>query len=303
MLKLTVGGTGTNVAVTAVLLFRVIEQGLVPEQPPPDQPVKPDPASAVAVSTTGLPPVRVTEQVPPQLIAGEELDVTVPAPVPDLVTDSWAVAGMALNVAMSVVLDHMGTVQDPLPLQSPPDQPANVDPDWAVAVKVMAVPQATEAGHAAPLQATLPPPLPAVWIVSVGVILEAVKVVWTVNGAVTTTVQVLVGFGQAPPQVPRVFPAEGEAVSSTEVPTGTVMLQEVLVLVQAIPAGDEVIVPGPFTRMLRAAMVACVSVFGESVPPPVLQPRTVERTIARDIAIVWNVGKLDRVDIMLLVLG
>jgi hypothetical protein len=57
----------------------------VPEQAPP-QPAKVEPAAGVAVSVTEVPWPYVSAQSAPQLMpAGEE--VTVPLPVPDLVTD------------------------------------------------------------------------------------------------------------------------------------------------------------------------------------------------------------------------
>ena len=68
-----------------VLLFRVIVQGSVPEHPPPDQPVKVDPAPAEAVRVTLVPVVKFALHVEPQLIPGGAL-VTVPSPVPDLET-------------------------------------------------------------------------------------------------------------------------------------------------------------------------------------------------------------------------
>ena len=68
-----------------MLLFKVIVQGPVPEHPPPDQPVKVDPASAEAVSVTLVPIVKSAWHVWPQLIPAGLLD-KVPLPVPDLDT-------------------------------------------------------------------------------------------------------------------------------------------------------------------------------------------------------------------------
>jgi hypothetical protein len=68
--------------------------------------------------------------------AGE--DVTVPLPVPPLLTVRLYVIGAKLAVtdfAASIVTEH-----DPVPVQAPL-QPENVDPLAAAAVKVTAVPE------------------------------------------------------------------------------------------------------------------------------------------------------------------
>src|SRR5439155_6091994 len=74
-----------KVAVTVVAALRVTVQVPVPEQPPPLQPVKVEPAAGVAVRVTAVPLAKLTEQVAPQLIPTGEL-VTVPLPVPAGVT-------------------------------------------------------------------------------------------------------------------------------------------------------------------------------------------------------------------------
>ena len=74
-----------KVAVTAVAALRVTVQVPVPEQPPPVQPVKREPAAGVAVSVTAVPLVKLAEQVAPQVIPAGAL-VTVPLPVPAGVT-------------------------------------------------------------------------------------------------------------------------------------------------------------------------------------------------------------------------
>src|SRR5438132_6829110 len=78
---------GAKVAVTVVAAESVTVQAPVPEQPPPLQPVKVEPAAAVAVSVTVVPPAKLAEQVAPQVIPTGEL-VTVPLPVPALLTVS-----------------------------------------------------------------------------------------------------------------------------------------------------------------------------------------------------------------------
>ncbi len=75
----------------------------VPEQPPPDQPVKVEPAVGFAVSVTAVPCANWALQVAPQLIPAGEL-VTVPAPVPALLTVRvcW---GPVAKVAVTEVLE------------------------------------------------------------------------------------------------------------------------------------------------------------------------------------------------------
>jgi hypothetical protein len=75
-----------NVAVTDLAASTVTTQVPVPEQPEPLQPVKSEPVAGVAVSVTEVPYVYELEQVAPQLIPAG-LDVTVPLPLPFLVTD------------------------------------------------------------------------------------------------------------------------------------------------------------------------------------------------------------------------
>ena len=58
----------------------------MPEHPPPLQPEKPEPKSAVAVSLTTLPLTKVFEQLRPQNPPG--FIVTVPLPLPTVLTES-----------------------------------------------------------------------------------------------------------------------------------------------------------------------------------------------------------------------
>ncbi len=77
--------TGSKVAVIDVSAVMVIVQVLVPVHPPPDQPEKIEPVSAVAVRVTDVPLLYASEQSVPQLTPAG-LEVTVPPPVPALVT-------------------------------------------------------------------------------------------------------------------------------------------------------------------------------------------------------------------------
>ncbi|PYN89530.1 MAG: hypothetical protein DMD87_05325 [Candidatus Rokuibacteriota bacterium] len=66
---------------TVVAALSVTVHGLVPEQPPPLQPVKVKPAAGVAVSATAVPLANKAEHVAPQAIPAGAL-VTVPLPAP-----------------------------------------------------------------------------------------------------------------------------------------------------------------------------------------------------------------------------
>src|SRR5207249_10883186 len=74
-----------KVAVTVVPAETVTTHVPVPEQPPPLQPLKVEPAAGVAVSVTAVPLVKLAEQVVPQVIPTGVL-VIVPLAVPAVVT-------------------------------------------------------------------------------------------------------------------------------------------------------------------------------------------------------------------------
>ena len=85
--RLSVGDDPANVAVTVVAPLSVTVQVPVPEQPPPLQPVKVEPAVGAAVNVTAVPLANAAEHVGPQVIPVGLL-VTVPVPAPVLVTVS-----------------------------------------------------------------------------------------------------------------------------------------------------------------------------------------------------------------------
>ena len=98
------------------------------------------------------------------------------------------------NVAGTVTLPLIVTTHVPVPLQPPPDQPVNVEPDAGVAVSVTCCPSLNDAEHVAPQLIpdgwllTLPEPPPAFVTASVCCVTG-----WTVTGAVwpdATTVNV-----------------------------------------------------------------------------------------------------------------
>ena len=82
----------------------------------------------------------------PQLMPGGGL-VTTPVPVPARLTVTVRFDEITVNDAVTDVLLVRFTVQVLVPLQPPPDHPANVDPDAGVAVSVTEVPLANNALH------------------------------------------------------------------------------------------------------------------------------------------------------------
>src|SRR5207237_514574 len=123
-----------------------------------------EPDAGVAVNVTTMPVSYEAEHVAPQSMPAG-LDVTVPLPVPALLTDSGNV--WRVKVAVTVVAALIVTLHVPVPVQPPPLQPANNEPDADVAVNVTTVPASYEAEHVAPqsmpagLDVTAPLPAPA----------------------------------------------------------------------------------------------------------------------------------------------
>src|SRR2546425_926624 len=147
MMEAAGGVMSVNVAVTAVAALRVTVQAPGPEQPPPLQPLKVEPAAGAAVSVTAVPLAKLAAQVAPQVMPAGLL-VTVPAPVPALETVSVKVC--RLKVAVTVVAPEIVTVQLPVPEQPPPVQPPKVEPAAGAAVSVTAGPPAEAAPPGAP---------------------------------------------------------------------------------------------------------------------------------------------------------
>src|SRR5207302_782519 len=119
----------------------------VPEQPPPLQPAKVEPATGAAVKVTEVPLAYAAAQVVPQAMPAGAL-VTVPLPAPVLLTVS--VKDGRAKVAVTVCAAFIVTVQVPVPEQPPPLQPVKVEPAAGAAVKVTAVPLANAAAQVVP---------------------------------------------------------------------------------------------------------------------------------------------------------
>src|SRR5207244_10207328 len=125
MMEAAGGVMSVNVAVTVVAALRVTVQAPGPEQPPPLQPLKVEPAAGAAVSVTAVPLAKLAAQVAPQVIPPGEL-VTVPLPVPALLTVSAKLGRR--NVAVAGVAALKVTVQASVPEQPPPLQPVKIEP-------------------------------------------------------------------------------------------------------------------------------------------------------------------------------
>src|SRR5207253_9532966 len=80
MMEAAGGVMSVNVAVTVVAALRVTVQAPGPEQPPPVQPLKVEPAAGAAVSVTAVPLAKLAAPVAPQVMPAGRL-VTGPAPV------------------------------------------------------------------------------------------------------------------------------------------------------------------------------------------------------------------------------
>ena len=206
-----------NVAVTLRAWLINTEQ-VVPVQAPL-QPANVEPVAAAAVSVTVVVLEKLAEQAEPQLTPVGD-DVTVPAPVPALVTVSVKLPGAVLNVAVTFCDCDMVTMHWPVPVQAPL-QPANVEPVAGVALSVTCVAGvvlATFAEHVVPQligpPATVPVPVP-IFVMLSGNVAAALNVAVTLRAADMVTVQVPVTLVHAPLQPANVDPAAGVAVRVT----------------------------------------------------------------------------------------
>ena len=128
---------GVKVAVPALTADAgmVKEHVPVPVQVPPLQPVKTNPAEGVAVSTTGVPELKLVEQVPVVQLIPAGLLVTVPEPATVTLVAKEAVSKLALTNCTEFIV----TVHDPVPVQAPL-HPVKVDPAAATAFSVTELP-------------------------------------------------------------------------------------------------------------------------------------------------------------------
>src|ERR1700755_2283883 len=134
----------------------------------PDHPANVVPGSGAGVKTTAVPLRKVAVQRPGQSIPAGVLTI-LPGVVPVLSTVSEA---PAVKIAVTDAAAFREMVQvAPLPLQAP-DHPTNMEPGLGAAFSVTDVPSANVPLHVLPqltlagLMATVPAPVPAVFIVS-----------------------------------------------------------------------------------------------------------------------------------------
>jgi len=159
--------------------------------------------------------------VAPQLIPAG-LEVTVPLPVPVLLTVSGKLWLCASNVAVTVVAALMVTTHAPVPEHPAPLQPVKVDPPPGAAVRVTTVPLLYEAEQVAPqlipagLDVTVPLPVPPLLMARMK--LWGSKVAVMVVAAFMVTTQDPVPEQPPPLQPVNVDPPAGDAVSVTTVP-------------------------------------------------------------------------------------
>src|SRR5437879_556127 len=222
-----------------------------PEQPPPLQPEKVEPAVGVAVKVTAVPLANGAEHVAPQAMPAGLL-ATVPAPAPALV--SVRVKDCTANVAVTEVAAFTVTMQVPVPEQ-PPLQPVKVELASGVAVRVTAVPTVNEAEQAAPQEipegALLTVPLPVPVLVTLRAKDCWTKPAVTEAAALIVTMQVPVPEQPPPLQPEKVELASGVAVKVTAVPLANGVEH---VAPQAMPAGLLVTVPAPAPALLTVSV-------------------------------------------------
>jgi len=190
------------------------------------------------------------------------------------VIEESSAGGVKLKFALTDFAASMVTLQAPVPLQAPL-QPANVEPESGLAVKLTTAPLAKLAEHVVPQEipegvlVTVPVPAPLLATVRVKSPGLAVKFALTDFAASMVTLQAPVPL-QAPLQPANVEPGSGVAVKLTAVPLAKSAEQ---LAPQAIPGGELATVPvpvplfvsvrvkdveaAPLINLLRTFVVAC----------------------------------------------
>ena len=221
------------------------------------------------------------DKVTTTLLAAAPVSVTVPLdefpPITVVgltVIEESAAGGLELKFALTDFAASMVTLHAPVPLQAPL-QPAKVEPESGVAVKLTTVPLAKFAEHVVPQEipdgvlVTVPVPAPLLATVRVKGPGFAVKFALTDFAASMVTLQAPVPL-QAPPQPANVEPESGVAVKFTTAPLSKFAEH---VGPQAIPGGELATVPvpvplfvsvrvkgveaAPVINLLRTFVVAC----------------------------------------------
>ena len=167
-----VSGLLAKLAVAVVLAPRVnVQLGFVlPAQGPPVQLAK-RPVVGEANRVIEVPDAKLAVHVAPQSIPAGELATLPVPPFSTLVTVSVNVpdgggGAEALKVAVTVIFLLILTVQEPVPVQPPPLQPAKTDPDAGRAVSVTVVSLENDEEQVVPqlmplgLLVTVPVPVP-----------------------------------------------------------------------------------------------------------------------------------------------
>jgi hypothetical protein len=167
--KLYVGSMKTAVTCRAWLIVRV-QEVLVPTQSPL-QPTKVEPVQGATVNVTAVPLAKFAKHSVPQAIPAGLL-VTVPYPLPPIVTLRGRVSVGGRKVELTVLGWVIVRVHVFVPPQSPP-QPPKVEPGAGVPTKVTVEPAVKEALHATPqlipggVEVTAPIPVPTLVTVRV----------------------------------------------------------------------------------------------------------------------------------------
>ena len=263
-----------NVAVTVVFAVSVtLHVAPVPLHPPPLQPANVDPVPGISDTFTTAPFGKLAEHVPVttpvvslQVNVDDDVNVTDPVPVPASIIVS--VGLVMLNVAVTDCAALIVTTHCPVPEHPAPLQPANVEPEFCVAVSVTCDPLAKFAmhvlGHRIPdgELLTVPPPLPASVTVNAKLVVE-LKVAVTFSTMLIVTTQLPVPLHPPPLQPAKVLPLFGVSVKVTFDP---LVKFAVHVLGHRIPEGllDTVPLPVPasvtFSAKLEVELNVAVTV-------------------------------------------